>query len=117
MADWDGLKTRVEQNGNVLTVTMEDLRDAAGAGKLGVHVREDISKTLAGMGLGHVPQELPSYQHEPVRLYKHGTPVREVIATVLGPGQQNDAKLREQFGDGGVDYGAIVQRIRELVAE
>lgn len=117
MADWDELKKLVEQNGNVLTVTMEQLRDAAGAGKLGVHVRAEVSRTLAGMGLGHIPQELPSYQHELVRLYKQGTPVGELIATVLAPGQQNDDKLSGQVAGGGPDYAAIVKRIRELVAE
>jgi hypothetical protein len=117
MTSWNEIKNAVEKNGNVLTVTMEKLRDAHGAAKLGVHVRREISSALAGMGLGHVPQELPSYQHELVRLYKNGTPVGELIATVLTPGQQNDSKLIEQFGGGGVDYAGIVQKIRELVGE
>lgn len=113
---WDNIKDDVESNGNVLTVTMERLRDAHGAAKLGIHVRGSISSELAGMGLGHVPQELPAYQHELVRLYKHGTPVGELIATVLTPGEQSDSKLSEQF-DGEVDYSEIVQKIRELVGE
>ncbi|TKD12475.1 hypothetical protein [Polyangium fumosum] len=117
MSTWDEIKERVEKNGNVLTITMEELRGAQGAGKLGVHVRGQIKSALAGMGLGHIPQELPTYQHEQVRLYKHGTPVGDFITTVLTPGQQNDSKLAEQFADGGVDYSAIVEKIRELVAE
>ncbi len=117
MANWNEIKDAVEKNGNVLTFTMEHLRDAHGAAKLGVHVRTDISSALAGMGLGHVPQELPSYQHELVRLYKNGTPIGELIATVLTPGEQNDTKLREQFGGEGVDYAGIVQKVRELVGE
>jgi hypothetical protein len=48
MADWNALKEAVEKNGNVLTVTMEQLRDAYGAAKLGVHIRDAISSTLAG---------------------------------------------------------------------
>lgn len=117
MASWTEIKEAVEKNGNVLTVTMEQLRDAHGTAKLGVHVREEISSALAGMGLGHIPEELPSYQHELVRVYKNGTPIGELIATVLKPGQQNDSKLIAQFGGPRVDYAAIVEKIRELVAE
>ena len=117
MAGWNEIKDAVEKNGNVKTFTMEELRDAHGAAKLGVHVRAEIHNVLVGMGLGHVPQELPSYQHELVRLYKNGTPVGDLIATVLTPGGQSDSKLSEQFGSGGVDYAGIVQKIRELVGE
>jgi hypothetical protein len=117
MATWTEIKERVEKNGNVLTLTMEELRDACGAAKLGVHVRAEISSTLAGMGLGHIPQELPTYQHELVRLYKNGTPVGDLIVTVLTPGQQNDGKLTGQFAAGKVDYAAVVQKIRDLLGE
>jgi hypothetical protein len=117
MASWDEIKQIVEKNGNVVTLTMEQLRDAHGASKLGVNVRAEISSTLAGMGLGHVPEELPFYQNEQVRVYKNGTPVGDLIATVLMPGQQNDSKLINQFAQTGADYAAIVQKIKELVAD
>lgn len=117
MPTWDEIKSRVESNDNVVTVTMEELRGAMGAGKLGVHIRAEISKQLAGMGLGHVPKELPSYQHEQVRLFKFGTPVGELIVTVLNPGEQNDKKLAGQVGTEAVDYADIIARVRELVAE
>lgn len=54
MADWNSIKQEVENNGNILTVTMEKLREAHGAGRLGSNVRPEISKILAGMGLSHV---------------------------------------------------------------
>lgn len=44
---WDELKEQVEQAGGVVTLTMATLRDAEGAGKLGVHVRGNISRRLA----------------------------------------------------------------------
>ena len=117
MADLNDIRAAVENNGNVKTFTMEELRNACGAAKLGVHVRNTIASTLAGMGLGHVPVMLPTYQEELVRIYKRGTPVGDLIETVLTPGGQSDAKLAEQFAGGGVDYAAIVQKVRELVAE
>ena len=50
MSNWDEIKKEVESNGNVLTVSMITLREAAGKDKLGVNVVKEISKTLAGMG-------------------------------------------------------------------
>lgn len=117
MTSWNEIKEKVEANDNILTVTMTDLRDAAGKDKLGVHVRAEISKTLAGMGLGHIPQELPSYQHELVRLYKRGTPIGELIEMVMSPSEQNDRKLKEQIAEISVDYANIIERIRDLVSE
>ena len=114
---WDGIKDQVEKSGNVCTFTMEVLRDAHGVGKLGVHVRSEISQTLAGIGLGHVPEELPNYQHEQVRLYKRGTPVGQLIESVLKPGEQNDKSLADRFSSQGPDYAVIVAKIRELVGE
>lgn len=35
MASWAEIKDDVEKNGNIKTVTMEELRDAQGAAKLG----------------------------------------------------------------------------------
>jgi len=116
-ATWDEIKNNVESNGNVLTVTMEQLREAHGAGKLGVHVKSEISKALAGIGLGHVPQDLPAYQHEQVRLYKRGTDVGDWIEIVLSPGEQRDKKLIERFNVEHPDFATIVQKVRELVAE
>ena len=117
MTSWNEIKEKVEANENILTITMTDLRDAAGKDKLGVHIRAEISKTLAGMGLGHIAQELPSYQHESVRLYKRGTPIGYLIEMVLSPGESNDRKLKEQFADNSIDYVAIIEQIRELVSE
>ena len=114
--NFDKIKEQVEKNGNVRTFTMDVLRNAHGSSKLGVNVRADISHILAGIGLGHVPQELPSYQHEQVRLYKRGTPVGQIIESVLSPGEQNDTTLSERFGNQSPDYAVIIAKIRELVA-
>ena len=76
-----------------------------------------ISKALAGMGLGHVPVELPRYQEKPVRLYKLGTPVADVIQAALSPGQETDEKLKFHAGKESSRYADIIERIRELVAQ
>ena len=98
--EWNEIKEEVEKNGHVLTVTMEKLRNIHGSKRAGVTVRAEISETLAGMGIGHVPQELPCNQNDLVRLYKKGTPIGNLRDTVLKPGERNDGELREQIKAG-----------------
>jgi len=114
---WDEVKQKVEENGNLTTLTMEELRDVMEVSRLGVHIRDSISRKLAGIGLGHIPRNLPSYQHEQVRIYKRGTTIGDLIDQVMSPGQQNDRKLAEQFSEEPIDYAEIVAKIREIVSE
>ena len=113
----DEIKSEVEKNGDVLTITMDKLRDAYGAGRLGGIVRQEISQKLAGIGLGHVPDSLPGDQAKAVRLFKYGTPVGDLIRSALTPGSENDEKLRTQAVQGSSKYAEILDRIRDLVAE
>ncbi|MEU2875073.1 hypothetical protein [Streptomyces sp. NPDC007070] len=81
---WDELRKAVEDNGGVLRIYMADLRELQNAGRLGVNVRNDISRRLAGVGLGHLPAELPSYQENEVVLFQLGTPAADVVEAVRG---------------------------------
>ncbi|MDK2122736.1 hypothetical protein [Parachitinimonas caeni] len=117
MQDMDAIKEQVEKNGNVLTVSMEQLKDIHGAGRLGSHVRQEISRALEGVGLAHVPRELPSYQHELVRLYKRGTDIGQFIEKVLSPGEESDKWLLKKISSKGPDYAEIIQKIRDLVSD
>ncbi len=110
--DFDALRALVEENGNVLTTRMRDLRDAHGAGKLGIHVRDAISKELAGRGLGHYPNPLPEYQEFPARIYKLGSPAADLIDAVLQPSEAHDAEIQEAVSG---DAQEIMNRVRELV--
>jgi hypothetical protein len=91
---YEQLKADVEGNGNVLTVTMERLRDALGHDRLGANVCRDISNRLAGLDLGHVPIKLPQSKDKQVRVYTLGTDVAEMIRAAFYPGPENDAKLK-----------------------
>lgn len=117
MLTWDEIKKQVEENGNLLTVQMNELKEAAGRDRLGVHVRSEISRTLSGMGLAHIPKNLPTNQHDLVRLYKRGTPAGDLIEIVISPNETNDLKLRTQLGNNPIDYANIIDQIRELIAE
>jgi hypothetical protein len=93
---------------------MHELRDAFGAGRLGVTVRASISKELSALGLGHVPTDLPDSQLEYVRLYKKGTSVAEIIESVLTATERQDAALREMAAG---DSQRLLQKIKALVCD
>ena len=111
---FEELRALVEQNGNILSVSMFDLREAHGAGKLGVHVRREISEKLAGTGLGHFPAELPAYQEQDVRIYRRGTPVADLVDAVLSPSDFGDQQLREASGGEAAD---LLKKVRQMVCE
>jgi hypothetical protein len=110
----EDIKTAVEAEQGTLTISMEGLRKAYGAGRLGEHVRDNISKALLGFGLSHVPETLPTYQEQPVRIYKLGTPVADLIDAALHPSQAHDEELREASHG---ETAGILSKIRELVCE
>src|SRR6266496_512056 len=106
------VRDAVSKEQGVLTLPMQELRDAYGAGRLGIHVRTNITKALKGLGLNHYPEELPEFQHVPVRVYKQGSPVGDLIDAVLNPSASHDDELRQASGGGEAE---LVRQIRELV--
>jgi hypothetical protein len=106
------LKSQVEANQNVLSVRMEVLRDMVNAKRLGVHVCDEISRTLAHEGLGHFPSELETDGWAEARIYRLGTPVAELISATSRPGETGDAILREQAESSATE---TLDRIRALV--
>ncbi len=104
----------VDDNDGVLSLYMYSVRDAAGKGRLGVHVLRGISESLSGLGLGHHPEELPNDQNEMVRLYRLGSPIAEVLEAALYPGEDEDELLRERSTGTEVE---LLKQVRELVCE
>ena len=108
----DEIQARLERNQGVLTVTMQQLRDAHGAERLGSIVRSEITEDLAHRGIGHYPSELPAYQEQQVRLFTIGSAVAQIIDAAFTIGQENDEKLRLATGNTAVE---ILRQVRELV--
>lgn len=106
------LRDLVDAQGGVFTTSMEILRDAYGAGRLGIHVREGIRNSLAGLGLGFHPSPLPDYQDRLVRLYRLGTRVGNLIEAVFEVTPERDEELRQAVGG---EEAEILRRVRELV--
>ena len=112
--DLDELDQFVCKNDNVITLDMAKIRDAYGASKLGVNVRDNIKNELKKRGLGYYPSELPGYQYEKVRLYKQGSSVGQLIEAVLSPMEENDALIRSRTNESDSE---TLRKIRELVEE
>jgi hypothetical protein len=111
-SSWSELRNAVESNEGLVVTTMEKLRYMKGAGRLGKHVRDAISKDLAANGLGHLPPVLPEYQERRVRIYSLGSNISDVVNAVYSPSPDGDLVLREI---GSSKPQALVQQIRELV--
>ena len=108
------VKQEVENRQGVLTIPMEAVRVAYGARRLGSQVRENISKELKGLGLGHYPVDLPVYYHEVVRIYKLGSPVADLIDAVLTPSEAHDSEIREAVQS---EATTVLNQIREWVCK
>ncbi|HEV2943685.1 MAG TPA: hypothetical protein VGX26_01035 [Solirubrobacteraceae bacterium] len=108
----DELRELVEQNDDVLSVPMWMVRDAYGAERLKVHVRSGIHEALLGLGLAHIPREIPDNQNDVIRVYKSGTQTARLIAAVRSVGDEKDQVIREAVGG---DATATLTKIRELV--
>lgn len=94
MEKYEDLRNAVTTHDGLYKTSMDTLKKIDGAGRLGVHVRTAISKTLESHGLGHLPRELPSNQEDPVRLYLLGSPIADVIKAALTPSDKGDETLR-----------------------
>lgn len=114
MTSFEDLKNEVVANQNVLTLKMERLRDTLKVKRLGVHVCDEISKKLAGVGLGHSPKDLKPDAWEEVRLFTLGTPVATLINAALHPGSGGDAVLRQSAE---TDVNEVLGQIRALVCD
>jgi hypothetical protein len=106
------IRDAVEANGDVLSLVMWVVRDAYGAERLKVNVRTNIQDKLAGLGLGHIPAEIPDDQTRILRLYKLGSPVARLIGAVGTPGEDEDDVIRDAVSG---DAEARLAKVRELV--
>lgn len=111
MSGFDYLGEHVDDN-TIYVTEMRELRDAYGVSRLGETVVTNISKELAGYGLGHLPSPLPLLASEEVRLYRRGTAIGDLVAAVLEPSEGGDQRLIEYAENTDRE---IVAQIREVL--
>jgi len=110
---YEELSAAVDGDGGITPISMNTLRLINGAGRLGPGVCNIISKELSQYGLGHIPEELPSYSTEEVRVYRLGTQIGDIINAIVQPSHSGDQLLRAV---GGAAEGKL-ERIKAIVNE
>lgn len=111
---YDELRDIVNNNGDLITVPLMQLRDVLNVSKLGVHVRNDIKKGLDSCGLKVFPPELPNNQHDLVRVYRAGSPIADLIDAVLNPTPEHDTELKNTVRSEDRD---IINQIKRIVCD
>ena len=109
---FDEIRQRVESNGDIILMSMEELRNAIGARKLGIWILKDIDKQLRARGLLYLPDTLPNYQHEFVMLYRQGSRVETIIRAVHSVSQESVDTLRDAAES---ESSQVLEQIRRLL--
>lgn len=79
---WPALLDQVSAHDGVLKVSIEYLRQIAGAQRMGPKVAEKIEAALEVQGLRAIPSDLNRKQHEEVLLIQAGTPAYECVQAI-----------------------------------
>lgn len=105
---WEELRAAVIDHDGVLRIGMGVLREIGGYGRLGTNVRNILSGKLAGIGVGHLPAELPASQEQRILLYQYGTPAADVIAAI-----HTDASEAAETALVRLNSSQDIERVRE----
>ena len=111
-SDFQSIRAELDNKGGVLSLSMEQLRDAYDVMRLGVQVRQGIHDKLESMGIGHYPKELPVYQDNWVRLYTLGSPFANMLKDLEDISEEADQRLRDTVLS---DHGETIKRMKELL--
>jgi len=118
--DFTKLKKLVDDNGNLMSVSMEQLRDAHGAGRLGKYVVDAIKNALKSNGLDTFPEELPNGQNACVRVYAAGSPIAKLYTAMtvledqydMDTNHERDTEIRDAVD---TEKAEIISQIQQLV--
>jgi hypothetical protein len=112
------IASECDDGGGVLCISLGELREAVGAGKLGRWVLQEIREELEAAGLGYFPKVLleeneEPRQHQQIRVYRKGPgTLARVIDAILEPSVRGDEVLRDLGSD---DTRETLAQIRRLV--
>jgi len=107
----------VSENGNLMTATLGELREALGYNRLGVRVLGEIARSLQDEKLGYFPtwaledNDVPRYG-DVIRIYRIDSAVGRTIEAVLKPSPSGDELLLDSAGSEAVEK---LRRIRIIL--
>jgi hypothetical protein len=108
---FDELRDEVVANGNILAVKMVRLRAAAGYGRLGKYVVEDIDKKLRGRGLGHTKLSVDN-QEAIVYIYVMGSDPERLVEAAQHPSDDGAEVIRTATDQNATD---LLREVKALV--
>ena len=113
------VESELDENADVVTLSLKDLKGVASIGRLGGKIRFLIEQALRRNDIGFFPDPLPTSDTENIRLYRLGTKAAQVMIAATTLGEESDAKLRKftkglASSDDSVALEAI-QKIRRIV--
>lgn len=109
---FDDLADQVQDEG-ITVVQMHTLRAAAKWERLTLRALEAIEDELRKRALGCYPRLLED-RHAEVRIYKIGTPLGNLVESVIKPSDRGDNLLREVASNSNQE---LIRKIRMLVCE
>lgn len=111
-----GLRERVADAGGVLTLSMKELKDSFGAGRLGKQVRARIVEGLHYYQL-FFTGELPNDERADLRIYLRGTKVGRILDAAGTLGVAADQQLRDfAYGDTKSEVDKLAGEIRDVLS-
>ena len=114
--DYEQIRDKVVEEGGVTTLSMAELRDAEGAGRLTRGINDRISRALQRLGLGHVPynaEDLSTSQWDEVRIFDRTSPIGKVIDAAHQVGLDYDIELREAVAG---EASEMLDKIRAVLS-
>lgn len=108
---FDDLRDEVIANGNILAVKMVRLRDAAGYGRLGKYVVQEIDGKLRGRGLGHTKLSVDN-QEETAYVYAMGSDPERLVEAASKATDDGAEVIRKATDQNATD---LLRKVKALV--
>ena len=100
----------------MVVVPMSSLKRVFGVGRLAPGPRNEISRHLGRLGLGHLPIEIPDDQEKLVRLYSLDKTLGRLIDRLVHPQAGDEDELIIQLG-GDTSYVEKLDRIKAILCD
>jgi hypothetical protein len=104
----------VDAQDGIMTLFMWQVRDAHGAGRLGVNVCTQIASEFEEFGILHNPSKIPSDQWAMIRLWRGKSAVGRLIRATRKVGYEYDEQLRKAAAG---EAHTVLAKVAALVSD
>jgi hypothetical protein len=108
------IASAVDAQDGLMTLFMWQVRDAHGAGRLGVNVCTEIASEFEELGIRHNPSKIPSEQGTMIRLWRAKSAVDKLIRAARKVGYEYDEELRSAAAG---EARSVLAKVAALVSD